>query len=99
MPAGFPDCPGCQRYRFPGLNVDFGFPDCPSLNLLSFAIGFTLSSFVPATFGCGSRGITARYEERSRRVQGGHPPRMECLAQVDMVSCTRNSWVRAGVSL
>ena len=46
MPAGFPDCPGCQRCLFPALNVDCGFPDCPSLNLLSFAIGFALSSFV-----------------------------------------------------
>src|ERR1019366_4830140 len=59
MPAGFPDCPGCQRYLFPALNVDCGFPDCPSLNLPSLAIGFTLSSFVAAIFGCGLRDIPA----------------------------------------
>src|ERR1035438_8776928 len=50
MPAGFPGCTAGERYRFPGLNVDFGLPDCPSLNLLSFAIGFTLRSFVAGHF-------------------------------------------------
>jgi hypothetical protein len=86
MPAGFPDCPGCQRYLFPALNVDCGFPDCPILNLLSFAIGFALSSFLPATFGCGSKRYVARVGT----------PRVECLAQVDVVWYARNSQVRAG---
>src|SRR5216683_3413851 len=33
MPAGLPDCPGCHRWRLPGLNLVCGLPDWPGLNL------------------------------------------------------------------
>jgi hypothetical protein len=55
MPAGFPDWPGCQRCRFPGLNVAPGFPDSPGLNLVSFAICFPVLGPVATTF-LGYRG-------------------------------------------
>src|ERR1017187_5714887 len=74
MPAGFPDCPGCHRYLFPALNVDCGFPDCPSLNLLSFAIGFALSSFVPDSWMWLQRypgWIRGKVEMCSRRARPG----------------------------